>query len=579
MITRLRRLTSHAWNHQWAIVGLLAATAFALGVAGLYEFKATNGKLEEWSWEDAVYFSLRLFGFNYDLSIGDSPPYTASNWQLRIARFLAPASTILALVKAVAVSAASRLSLWWISHWKGHAVVCGAGERGKHLALSLRREGRRVVVVEQQKDSDTLSRLRTEGVYVVHGNVTDPAVLDAARVRTAGIVVALTPSVEANLEVVLAASDRSRGLPVRAFAYAPRAFATMFEGRKPFARDRADQERVQPQPNESVTEYAFFDHHAIAARVLLCEHAPRIATGVFRERRGARILVAGDGDVLPELLGATVVQCQFAGPHLPRVALMTVDNDAIAGGFPLHHPQMPLVANLDVRRIRLSRMLSLDLGTFSTGHDPEPFDLVLVACRQDSDTLALAMALAQQKTMAPRVVAGLAPSTRLESTFDRTFGTSQPLAGVEIVNLLSLGCEVRHIVRQELDETARAIHEAYLRKQREAGTPMGKTMALHHWEDLRGDFRQSSRSQADHQAVKQRILAESSSAETIELLAEAEHRRWMADRIVSGWLYAAQRDDAQRLHDCIRPYAELCEKDRNKDREAVRDAANQASPS
>ena len=573
----LNKIAAKLWKHQWAVVGGLAAIAFVLGVAGLHELKAGNGSLDDWSWEDAIYFSLRLFGLNYDLG-GDGPdhPYASSNWQLLIARFLAPASTFLAVVKAVAVSAASRIAVWWISFWKGHAVVCGAGERGTHLALSLRREGNRVVVIEQDKDSDALVQLRSEGVFVIPGSITDPTVLDAARVSTAGIVVALTPSLEANLEAVLAASRRKGDLPVQAFAYAPRAFATMFEGRRPFARDRPAGSAESSRHDEKATEYGFFDHNASAARVLVGKHAPDLAPAIFRERRGARILIAGDGEVVPELLGTAIVQCQFAGPQLPCVTLLTVDEDAVARGFPLHHPQRHLVADIRVVQMPVSRMLGLDLESPQAGFGGEPFDLVVVACRQDGDTLALATAFAQQKSLAPRVVAGLTPSTKLESKFDCTFGTPQPLEGIEILNLLSLGCEARHVVGHELDEAARAIHKSYFEQQLGAGAEIGQTMSLHLWEDLRGDFRQTNRSQADHIAIKKRILALSRSEETIELLAEAEHRRWMADRIVSGWRYAATRDDRKRLHPSIRPYAELSESDRNKDRVAVRQAGGTA---
>ena len=561
---RVKAFSAILWKHQWAVVGILAATAFVLGLVGLH--RETEG--DEWSWPGAIYFSLRLFGFNYDLSGDGNNPYSQGNWQLWIASFLAPASTALAVIKTVAQSLASRIDLWRVSCWKEHAVVCGAGERGHHLALSLRKEGRQVVVVDEKEDLDSLKQLRDEGVIAIRGNVADPATLAAACVDTAAIVVALTPSVEANLEVVLAASQRKKGkksYPVKAFAYAPRAFATMFEGQKPFCHDKSDAD------NHGV-ECGFFDHNATAARVLANKYAPVLGPELFEEQRGARILVAGDGEVLPELLGVLIAQCQFTGPHVPHLTLLTVNEDEIARGFPIHHSQMPLVADLQTRQMSMAKMLSVSLPSLARGGKMEPYDLVFVACREDGDTLTLAATLAQQEPLTRRVVAGLTPSTRLEQKFEQYFKNRQPLAGVELFNLLTLGCEARDVERQELDRNARAVHNQYFEQQKTEGKKEGDSLSLYPWENLRGDFRESNRSAADHTAVKMPILQLSQSQQTIELLAEAEHRRWMAERIVSGWRHATSRNDAKRLHHNFVPYTALSEGDRDKDRENVHKA-------
>jgi hypothetical protein len=55
----------------------------------------------------------------------------------------------------------------------------------------------------------------------------------------------------------------------------------------------------------------------------------------------------------------------------------------------------------------------------------------------------------------------------------------------------------------------------------------------------------------------------------IELLGEAEHEGWMSHQRSEGWRYAEKRDDQAKLHNCLVPYRELSEKDRNKDRNSV----------
>jgi hypothetical protein len=63
----------------------------------------------------------------------------------------------------------------------------------------------------------------------------------------------------------------------------------------------------------------------------------------------------------------------------------------------------------------------------------------------------------------------------------------------------------------------------------------------------------------------------------IELLAEAEHDGWMAQRAKNGWSYGAARDDAQKLHPLMMPYRDLPEAEKEKDRDAVRRYPAQAN--
>jgi hypothetical protein len=56
----------------------------------------------------------------------------------------------------------------------------------------------------------------------------------------------------------------------------------------------------------------------------------------------------------------------------------------------------------------------------------------------------------------------------------------------------------------------------------------------------------------------------------LERLAEAEHDGWMEQRLKNGWRYGEPRDDANKIHPLLIPYARLPEKEKNKDRNSVR---------
>jgi hypothetical protein len=61
----------------------------------------------------------------------------------------------------------------------------------------------------------------------------------------------------------------------------------------------------------------------------------------------------------------------------------------------------------------------------------------------------------------------------------------------------------------------------------------------------------------------------------IELMAEAEHDGWMAQRAGSGWRYGPVRDNAQKLHPFMIAYGDLPEAEKDKDRVAVRNYPSQ----
>jgi hypothetical protein len=58
--------------------------------------------------------------------------------------------------------------------------------------------------------------------------------------------------------------------------------------------------------------------------------------------------------------------------------------------------------------------------------------------------------------------------------------------------------------------------------------------------------------------------------EPLEILAEAEHERWMQSKFDDGWKYATVTNKAKRLHNCLVPWKDLPEDEKDKDRDLVR---------
>jgi ryanodine receptor 2 len=54
-----------------------------------------------------------------------------------------------------------------------------------------------------------------------------------------------------------------------------------------------------------------------------------------------------------------------------------------------------------------------------------------------------------------------------------------------------------------------------------------------------------------------------------EKLAEHAHDVWARGRLAQGWTYGPRRDDAQKQHPCLVPYAKLPESEQVHDRDAA----------
>ena len=126
---------------------------------------------------------------------------------------------------------------------------------------------------------------------------------------------------------------------------------------------------------------------------------------------------------------------------------------------------------------------------------------------------------------------------------------------------------------------ARAIHEKFRHDQKDRKTPDDPAMLP--WEELLEHFKESNRQQADHIPTKLRrigcgfgppqgnqpVQVELTSAE-IEILAEMEHDRYVAERRLAGFTLGA-RNSEQKTSPYLIPWQELPDEVKEWDRQTV----------
>ena len=163
----------------WMVTAGLSVIAALLGYVGLTYYLNERPEYAGAEPFDRVYYTLQLFILS-PTPLG-GPPYGP---MLSIAMYLAPLTTVLAVLQAVSAVFRARFAAWVLLRKRGHSVVVGAGPAAFVLARRLAAT-RPTVLVGSRIGSDVASR---GAVRVVDGTDrrSDPARGGRAR-RGAGI--------------------------------------------------------------------------------------------------------------------------------------------------------------------------------------------------------------------------------------------------------------------------------------------------------------------------------------------------------------------------------------------------------
>ena len=127
----------------------------------------------------------------------------------------------------------------------------------------------------------------------------------------------------------------------------------------------------------------------------------------------------------------------------------------------------------------------------------------------------------------------------------------------------------------------------YVSSELEKGSLLGAWDSLVYWGELSEDYKSINRNQSDHVMVKLHALGLSTQPkggpkpiadfdlflekhpEMVERLAQAEHRRWNADRWIAGWNYGRVRNNKLRLPPSIVPWNQLSDAEKQKDVDTI----------
>lgn len=162
------------------------------------------------SWLDAVYMTvvtLATVGYGEIVDTSHSVPLRSFN--LLVLTFGIGLMLYVFSVATAFVVEGELKNIFWrrkmqklIAEFRGHIIVCGAGETGRAVVQELRKVGRQVVVVDHNPNQ--LEMLQDfSGVPLIQGDATDEDVLQQAGLEKASGIIAALPSDKDNLVVTV----------------------------------------------------------------------------------------------------------------------------------------------------------------------------------------------------------------------------------------------------------------------------------------------------------------------------------------------------------------------------------------
>ncbi len=544
-------------DFRWALLGVVALIAFALGWAGytehLNELYAEGALKHPPQWTDIAYDTFKLF-------LLGSPDRTGLPVTIEIARILAPVVAGWAALSGLAVLFHDRFQQLRIPLMRGHVVVCGLGYVGRVFTENLRQAGRRVVVVESDPANPLIELCRSWRIPVIVGDARQERTLRGAGVQRAAQLLAVCPNDAVNTEIVavarrLATGRRSGQLRCLARIGNPELCRLL---------------RVQ-EANSSdgaASSLDFFNLDEISARLCLDDYP-------IEAENGQPHLLVSRLDALGTWLVKHAAWGWFTNRKDDTPLWVTVVDERAeerVRGLLDQYPALESVCQFIESSVSVR-----DLHRFETARadgGAPPITCAYVSAYRDEDAIETALTLRHELDSAVPMVVVLSRAHGVARLItDATAGGE--LTNVNVFPALERTCTAELAAGGTFERIAVAIHRRWCTDQVAAGKEAPA------WSELDESRKESNRAQARDIPVKLRSIgctiaplhdirapAFEITDDEYEMLAIAEHKRWVTERLESGWRLGPKDIERKRSPYLI-PFEELPEDIADLDRDAV----------
>lgn len=590
----------------FALGGFVVALVLAWIGAGQY--LAELGQV--WTFADRAYLVVQTF--TLQLSSEPGPvPYPAA---LQVARFLGPivlayaaARTLVLLLRDLVDEYVRVRVLAWRPFRGGHTIVCGVGHVGGEAVRTLRpdvegwfgstprrlpwwRGSNRVVAIEVDRNTGRVQEGRDRGVPFIFGDATDEVTWRRARARKAERILVACGSDQLDGEAVATVRrvlQDARG-PVVVAVHLEDPELALRQRRQERRRVRARAEEGRPPSLVAVEAFSLPENGATR---LLARYPPPPAIGEDRRQ----VVVVGASLLAGEVVRRVAHFWSTSGPVEggPQRVLRVVDPDAsrLVGRLRRRFPDVDDVLELHAVDQEVDCAAVCDEVLDGDG------DARTYVCGDDERSgLAAGVLLADAIERLRPAPGPTDPGNPVVVCTGPQDGLAQLVVGEDDVaarrlvgaSPLALSCDPVTVFGPHEARMARMAHEAYQGLASAFPDPdrdPDDDPSFQPWDDgLLDELKHANHQQVDEARVHYARVGVDPTQPPIELetlrvplqvdddemwaLAEAEHERWVASKVAAGFRQGP-RDRAAKTHPDIRPWDELDERTKEKDREAV----------
>jgi TrkA-N domain len=545
-------------DFRWALLGFAAVVAFALGWMGytrhLNELYAEGGLKHPPQATDIAYETVKLF-------LMGSPGTTGLPVTIEIARILAPIVAGYAALSGLALLFHDRFQQLRIPLMRDHVVICGLGYAGSLFGDHLRKAGHKVVVVELDPTNPLLEKCRSWHSPFIVGDARLEDTLRGAGVQRAAQLLALCPKDSVNTEIVAVARRLATGRRSSRLRCLARV------GNPELCRLLRVQEANSSDGAPSSLD--FFNIDEIGAQLCLDEFSIEAGNG------RPHILVSR-----LDAVGTWLVKQAAWGWFTDRTddvpLWVTVVDDAADERVRALLDQYPALES--VCRFVESSFSVRDLhrlGAVQADAGAPPITRAYVSAYLDEDAIEAALTLRHYLDAKVPMVVALARTDGVARLLTDAADSGE-LVNVTVFPALERTCTAELAAGGSFERIAVAIHRRWSAGQLAVGKEAPS------WSELDESRKESNRAQARDMPVKLRSIgcaiaplhdirapAFEFTDEEFEMLAIAEHKRWVTERLKSGWR-PGPKDIERKTTPYLIPFDELPGDIADLDRDAVR---------
>jgi hypothetical protein len=571
---RLLRPPASLLRQYWQglAIAALAAAALVLGFQGLTLYYFRTDPRDVHTILDRCYDDVQLFFLNSSGIHG-----RAVNWQLQVARLLAPLAAAWTILLAAARLFEEQFLLLRLRLLRGHVVICGLGRKGAQLVRDFRALGHRVVVIEANRENVNIRECQELGARILAGNASDVLLLRRARADRAARVIATCHDDSTNLEIATLIQHLA-GAPA---AQAPAELQCMIHLTHLKLCEVLKRHPLFNQAGGRVVP-TIFNVYENSARLLFATH-PLDQGGIAPGSPDhPHLIVAGFGQMGKCIALKAAQNAHYANGR--RLRLTVIDHQAAERKrfFLWRYPQFEKTCDALFLEEEIDNPALLERIRQWTAENPAR---TRIAICLDDDWRSLMAGLEIQSKLkhAPLpVFVRMADETPLRDLLEISNSRAADHPRIEPFGATCQVCRCEELIDRELELLARTIHEKYVQDRRKRGRKETDS-TLRPWSQLHPTLRDAKFQQAEHIRVKLRAIGCELAApadgreeviafapDEVEVLARMEHARWRAERWLDGWL-PGSRDRKAKTTPFLIEWEELPEQIREYKRETVRD--------